>query len=485
MRRRLPTPPLPHARLPARPFARAARLPALVCLAALLLAPAGSARAEDVPDELRASPAPVTAKSLELSRAFIEATQRVRPAVVKIVSLQRGWSGRMVQDKTGSGFIISPQGHVLTNRHVVLGADQLMIQLADGRNFERLRVLGADPRSDVAILRIEGPFETPLPVAPLGDSDQLAVGEWVLAIGAPFQLESSVSAGVVSATGRTRVLGLVGTSEEFIQTDAALNPGNSGGPLVNLDGQVVGINTAIRSGSERAVANAGVGFAVPVNLARTVAISLIERGVAKRGWLGIHPVALDREALEKLSIEAQGALAIGFVEPGSPAEKAGLKVNELITKIDDRPLRDPLILQGRLAQAGPGGKVKLQVLGDGGEREVEVVLGEEPIYAYGIEVETLDAAKAVTLGLPADATGVVVTSILDGSPAARADTRNRLMPGDVIIEVQWRTGRRPIGDKTEWEQVMSLFQTAEPEVIRFVIRTREGLFQVLIGTRGR
>jgi len=458
--------------------------PAWAILAWLALCPATARAApEEVPEELRAAPPPVSEKSRELSRAFIEATRRVRPAVVKIIGLQQSWRGRWVQDKSGSGVIVSPQGHILTNRHVVLGSDRLVVQLTDGKTFENLRVLGADPRSDVAILRVEDGLDGPLPVAALGNSDALAVGEWVLAIGAPFQLESSVSAGVVSATGRTGVLGAAGASEEFIQTDAALNPGNSGGPLINLDGQVVGINTAIRSGDGGGIGNVGVGFAIPINLARTVAISLIERGVAKRGWLGIRPVALDARALEQRSIPAQGALAVGFVESGSPAARAGLRVNEVITHIDGRALRDPFILQGRLAQAGPGGRVRLRVFGDDGEREVDVVLGEEPIFSYGIEVETLDASRAVTLGLPVDASGVVVTGIVEGSPAARADTRNRLMPGDVIIEVQWRTGRRPVTDKTEWEQVMSLFSTEDPGVIRFVIRTREGLFQVLLSTR--
>ena len=463
----------------------------LAALGAFLLATlplvARPAAAKEVPSELRADPAPLSRMAKELSRPFVEAAARVSPAVVRIIKYSRPypWRRQLVQDSSGSGFIISKQGHILTNRHVVIGASRLVVQLADGRSFDQLEVIGADPRSDVAILRLTVEDPGQLPTAPLGDSDRLEVGEWVIAIGAPFQLASSVSAGIVSATGRTGVLGGQ-TSEEFIQTDAALNPGNSGGPLINLDGQVIGINTAIQSGdSGRNRANAGVGFAVPIDLARTVAISLIERGVAKRGWLGVQPAMLSAEQLQRLGIRAQGGFAIRYLQKGSPADKAGLKTNQVVTAIDGRPLSDLRLFYARLAQAGPGGTISLKVHSDDGVHKVSVELGEEPIYSYGIEVETVDREKAVALGLPPSTRGVVVTRILDGSEAGHTDSRNRLVPGDLITEIHWPRGRQAIRDKTDFERVMNLFSAQQPQTVRFVIRTPEGMFQVLLNPQRR
>jgi len=470
-------------RLPHLPFLTTTAL--AIGLLAFWLPGSRVAAAEEVPGELRAEPVTTSRATKELSRPFVEATRKVRPAVVRILNYKGpfGWRRQLVQDSSGSGMIISKQGHILTNRHVVLGATKLVVQMADGRSFDKVKVLGADPRSDVAIIRILEPGDTPLPIAPLGDSDGLEVGEWVIAIGAPFQLASSVSAGVVSAFGRTGVLG-VQTSEEFIQTDAALNPGNSGGPLVNLDGQVIGINTAIHSGeSGRNRSNAGVGFAVPINLARTVAISLIERGVAKRGWLGVQPVFKRPDELRARGIRAQGGFEIGYVQPGSPAEQAGLKSSEIVTQIDGRALTDPRLFNGRLAQAGPGGTVTLRVHNAQGERDVRIKLGEEPLYSYGIEVDELDESKASALGLPRSTRGVIVSRIRDGSEADSVDSRNRLMPGDVVTEIQWPRGRQAIQSRQDFDRVMSLFAAQQPRAIRFVIRTPEGLFQVVITSR--
>ena len=435
------------------------------------------AEGEEAPDALRDTPAKPSARARELSRPFVEATRRVRPTVVKIYNYQRrGRSLRLIA--TGSGSIISPKGHILTNRHVVLDAGQLIVELDDGRKFRNIKMIGKDPRSDVAVIRINEAGLEPLPVAQLGDSDELAVGEWVIAIGAPFQLASSVSVGVVSATGRTNVL-RQGTSQEFIQTDAALNPGNSGGPLINLDGQVVGINTAIQTGG-RSESSAGVGFAVPINLARTVAISLIEKGVAKRGWLGVglkqdsrgFVRVYTRNELKRIQIDAPSGAMIEYIQPDSPGAKSGLKRGDVITAVDGRSI---LNLHARLAQAGPGGILTLTI---GGKRDIKVTLAEERLEStYGIEVEDLDAAKAGVLGLHPSTKGVVVSRIQEQSVAARANMRNRLMPGDVITRVAWLNRVQIITTKLEFEQLMARFQSERPRFVRFYFRTKEGEYK--------
>jgi S1-C subfamily serine protease len=222
---------------------------------------------------------------------------------------------------------------------------------------------------------------------------------------------------------------------------------------------------------------------VPINLARTVAVSLIERGIAKRGWLGVQPLFLDAERLRNRGIRGQGGFEIGYVQPGSPAAQAGLKQKEIVTEIDGRAISDPRLFNGRLAQAGPGGEVTLRVHNGGKDRVVRIKLGEEPLYSYGIEVDDLDESRASALGLPPTTRGVVVTRIQDGSEADNVDSRNRLMPGDVITEIQWPRGRQAIRTSKEFAGVMNLFAAQQPRVIRFVIRTREGLFQVLITPR--
>ncbi|MHC4342072.1 MAG: trypsin-like peptidase domain-containing protein, partial [Planctomycetota bacterium] len=436
---------------------------------------------EEVPVELRELPEQASTRAKSLSRPFIEATRKVRPAVVRIVNFQSDWRGRLLPVTSGSGFLVSKEGHILTNRHVILGARKLIVELADGRLFENVKKLGEDPRSDVGIVRIEGAEEDSLPVASLGDSDSLEVGEWVIAIGAPFELESSVSVGVVSATGRTGLLRGSESAEDFIQTDAALNPGNSGGPLISLDGHVVGINTAIQTGGSGR-GNVGVGFAIPINLARTIAVSLIERGVAKRGWLGVSfgdKWVLAPE-LRRRGIDAQRGLRVERVEAGSPAEKAGLKTGEIITKVDGRSLKHFRTFIARLAQAGPGGSLELYVHGDDGDRNVSVKLGEERLRTYGIEVTDLTPARTTEIGLPRGTRGALITRILPGSVAAKADARNRLMPGDVIVLIQWRGGKVVISDKKDFDQVMARLEAEPAEVIRIILQAKDVRYQVFL-----
>lgn len=437
---------------------------------------------QDPPPELLAEPPEASSRARELSRPIVEATRKVRPAVVTIIAQGQDWRGRIRTVGSGSGFIVSADGHILTNRHV-LQRGRPLVKLQDGREFRQIRILGADSRSDVAVLKIEDPDRGKLPVAQLGDSDALEVGELVVAIGSPFELASSVSLGVVSATGRTGVHAGRGRVEEFIQTDAALNPGNSGGPLINLDGHVVGINTAIAGSTG---ANVGVGFTIPINLARTVAVSLIQTGVAKRGWLGVRGLVVSSDTLRREGIDSAGGFLIDSVEDDSPARRAGLKKNMIVLKVDGRPIKTLNILHARLAQAGPTGDVKLTVRDvDGNVRDIEVDLAEEPLSSFGIEVRTLDRKSRRELELPADAWGVQVTNIRPGSVAAQVDEANRLLPGDVIVRIDWWRERRTIRNEAAFRKVMEELRDNPPPWVQFVILTKEGYFRVAFNIPGR
>ncbi len=423
------------------------------------------ASGEDAPKELVAEPLPPTRSAKDISRPMIQATRRVRPAVVRILGYRRDWRGGMRVIQSGSGFVFSKSGHILTNRHVISGSTQLSVHMDDGRTFEKIRVLGADSRSDVAVIKILDAGNKPVPVAPLGDSDALEVGELVLAIGAPYELASSVSLGVVSATGRAGLIGGRGTnaSEDFIQTDAALNRGNSGGPLVNMDGQVVGINTAIQGATG---ANVGVGFSIPINLARAIAISLVERGVAKRGFLGVRGDFV------------KGGIIVRSVVPNSPAADAGVRANDVITAVDGRVLKDSRVLAARLAQTGPGGVLNISVRTGKESRDISVRLGEEKTASFGIEVESLEPTRARELGLDPRTRGVVVTRVSPGSTAGAANSRNRLLPGDVITEVLWPGGRRSIRERADFSDVMQAFTDSMPREVHFIVNTPEGRFRV-------
>ncbi len=460
----------------------------LVC-GTLLLGPRIAAGAE-APPELRAPPARPTTTAKELSRPLIEATKKVSPAVVKIVGYGRGLGGQRRQVVSGSGFIISKEGHILTNRHVLeqllraLRGDRLAdfqgnleVQLPDGRVFNKIKLLGADNRNDVAVIQSLDEHKGDWPVAALGDSDDLEVGELVIAIGSPFELESSVSYGVVSATGRTGLYTGRGGGEDFIQTDAALNPGNSGGPLINLDGQVVGINTAIQGTTGN---NVGVGFSIPINLARTVAIGLIETGEARRGWLGVHGVVLSAAELERLKIDSPPGFRVLRVDADSPAARAGIPAEATMVEVDGRPLRDLNVLQARLAQAGPGGRVRITYVASGQRRSVDVDVAEEPVYTYGIEVRDLDPARARALGLPPGTQGVEVTRIQEGSVADQRDEANRLLPGDVILQVRWAGNGARIESQESFERVMRLLGEWRVPAILFLLVTKDGYYRVTL-----
>ncbi|OLC16143.1 MAG: hypothetical protein AUH29_05940 [Candidatus Rokubacteria bacterium 13_1_40CM_69_27] len=332
----------------------------------------------------------------------------------------------------GSGFIIHPDGYVVTNNHVVDGATETKVRLSDGRELPA-KVLGRDARTDLVLLKIDA---TGLPAIPLGDSSQLQVGEPVMAIGNPFGLEQTVTTGIVSATGR--VIG-EGPYDDFIQTDASINPGNSGGPLINARGQAVGINTAIVSQSGGSV---GIGFAIPVNLAKPVLTQLAATGHMVRGYLGVAIQRVTPELARSFGLsEARGALVTSVVE-GSPAMTAGLKPGDVIVEYEGHTLARAEDLPRAVAATPVGRQVTLAVVRGGkpvtlSARVVRLSEAEEPATpeakgrpALGLAVQTLTPQLAQELGLP-DRSGALVRGVEDGSPAAAAGVQ----PGDVIAEV--------------------------------------------------
>ncbi len=338
------------------------------------------------------------------------------------------------QTAQGSGFIISQEGYILTNNHVVDEAEKVEVELADGRTLEA-KIIGTDPESDVAVLKIDAGKQ---PYLELADSDALEVGEWVLAIGNPLGLSHTVTAGIVSAKGRSS-LGLA-TLENFIQTDAAINFGNSGGPLINLDGKVVGINTAIVGSS----GNIGIGFAIPINMAKHVYDQLIEGGSVEHGFLGVMPETLtsDKAPFFELDENAKGVL-ITEVTEGSPAEKGGIKHNDVVVELNGEPVESADIFRNRIAMLKPGSTVKLVVWRDGKRKNLTVELGKRPSIAelsgdlkpetvdvLGFTVQNLTEETAARYGYEGQS-GVVVDEVEPGSEAAR----NGIVSGTLIKEV--------------------------------------------------
>jgi|LGOV01.1.fsa_nt_gb serine protease Do len=338
------------------------------------------------------------------------------------------------QRSLGSGFIISADGYILTNEHVVKGADEIKVKLADGRTFTA-ELQGGDSKLDLALLKIDTGAEK-LPVASLGDSETLKVGEWVMAIGNPFGLAQTVTVGIVSAKGR--VIG-AGPYDDFIQTDASINPGNSGGPLFNVKGEVVGINTAIVAGGQ------GIGFAIPVDIARDVIAQLRETGQVVRGWLGVMVQALTEELAASFGLQqAKGAL-VTEVTADSPADRAGILRGDVILSVNDRMVDEMNDLPKQVAALPVGKRARITVFRDGKERQLEVTiarLGDEAKVADGPS----ETEEKLGLGLvdPSpelqrrygleDSRGALVTAITAGSPAAEAG----LQAGDLIIEANSR-----------------------------------------------
>ena len=356
---------------------------------------------------------------------------------------QGGGNGPDVQSQRslGSGFIVDKDGYILTNRHVIEGADKIQVTLADGKRFDA-KLVGKDARTDVALLKIEP--KTTLTVLNLGDSDQTDVGEWVMAVGNPFGLSgNSVTVGVVSFKGRPLPLNTQGNTNpvEMIQTDASINPGNSGGPLLNTRGEVIGINTLIIT--QGLPQSAGVGFAVPINVAKEILPQLREKGRVVRGWLGvvIQPVSEDMAKSLRMD-QAKGAI-IADVTRDSPAEKAGLKPGDVVVTADGRAIEDSSALSRYIASKPPGSTVRLQILRNGAPSTMSLTLGtfpdedarEEAAEArggqMGMTLRDLTPSMAEQLGLPRGTQGVVVASVEAGEAAEDAG----LQRGDVIVSV--------------------------------------------------
>ena len=323
----------------------------------------------------------------------------------------------------GSGFIISEDGYILTSNHVVGGADKIVVTLQDGKKFDDAKVIGTDPESDVALIKVEGEN---LPVIELGDSDALDIGEWVIAVGSPFGLQATVTVGVVSA--KSRGVGLA-EYEDFIQTDAAINPGNSGGPLLNIEGKAIGLNTAIFSQSGGYM---GIGFAIPINLARSITDQLKKSGKVTRGYLGIemHPDKITPELAEAFGLKNNKGVLIAKVRSDSPADKAGLKRHDIIVEMDGETVEDWQSFRNIVAMLEPGKKVTLNIFRDDRKEEIEVEIGslEESQIALGVsdvakklglQVQDLTDELARRFGYEGTK-GVIVTEVTDSSPADRA-----------------------------------------------------------------
>jgi serine protease Do len=347
----------------------------------------------------------------------------------------------------GSGVIVTSDGYIVTNNHVVDEADQVTVSLQDNREFNA-KVVGKDAQSDIAVLKIEA---SGLPFISFGDSDTVQVGDIVLALGNPFGIGQTVTMGIVGATHRNTPM-QIGAYEDFIQTDAAINPGNSGGALVNMKGELIGINTAILS---RSGGNQGVGFAIPAKMAHNVMEQIIKHGKVSRGFLGvsIQPVNSDIAKQFKLPGEPRGAL-VGDVTPDSPADKAGIKAGDIITEINGARVVDSANLRVRVASLMPGTTARLKLYRDGQEREVSVVLGSQP----GEPATTSSAGPAngdgPRLGVSVEPasrsgrgrTGLLITNVAPGSAADEAGLR----PGDIILEVN----RKPVSDPAEFQQMV-------------------------------
>ncbi len=432
----------------------------------------------------------------DLNSAFVELAENARPSVVtiftdKVVKTQTSpfaspffndpfreffgddFFGRFFRPQPpreeerhlrgmGSGVIVSPDGYILTNNHVVRDADKVKVMFIDGRKVDA-EIIGTDAKTDIAVIKVKENNLTPIE---LGDSEQLRVGEWVIAIGSPLSenLAHTVTAGIVSAKGRSNLR--LADYEDFIQTDAAINPGNSGGALINLDGKLVGINTAIatQSGGFQ-----GIGFAVPINMARAVMDALIEHGKVVRGWLGIYIQDIDETMAQAMDLPRSGGALVSDVTEDGPAAKAGLKAGDVILKLDGEPVKNVTQLRNEIASRAPGSKVELTIYRDGKEKTIAVELGQLPEEAptpqarrstfekLAFSVQALDRNLADRYGYDADEKGVVITEIRPGSEAYAAGLRE----GDLIKEIN----RRPVRSLRDFSEAVEDLKSGDTVLV--------------------
>lgn len=373
----------------------------------------------------------------------------------------------------GSGVIIDDSGIILTNNHVVAGAGEVMVRTHDGREFVATDVW-TDPKTDLAVVKIDAPED--LKAATLGNSDEIAIGDWVLALGQPFGLESSVTAGIISAMHRG--IGIT-DRENFLQTDAAINPGNSGGPLVNLHGEVVGINTAIHS---RSGGNDGIGFAIPSNLARWVGDQLVSTGTVKRAYLGVGIQPVTQALAKQLSVKPRSGVVVTEVFPNTPAADAGLQTGDVIVKFGNETVNTPQGLQLAVERSSVGSEVVLEVVRDGKSIELTYTAQQQPndfetkalgkkqsaepksMNQLGLEIAPLGSDVAEKLGVDASE-GVVITSVANGSPADEAG----LSPGMVIVEAN----RTKVNSPAEFEKVL-VAASEDSDSLLLLVRSERG-----------
>ncbi len=430
-----------------------------------------------------------------LSSPFTGLAKRVVPAVVSVESKKmmthprvsgpegdmfrrlfpdRGGEGdgQIEVPSSGSGFIIDAAGYIFTNDHVVNGSDELNVHLGDGRTYPA-RLVGTDPGTDVAVLKIEpAAGDAPLPVLPLGDSDEVAVGDWAIAIGNPLgELEGTLTVGVVSAKGRKdlRIAGGGPVYQDFIQTDASINFGNSGGPLVNVRGEVVGINSAINPSAQ------GLGFTIPINMARKVGVELIRSGTVRRGYLGIIPQEVTADIREAWEMPDLHGILVGSVEGDTPAKEAGLEVGDVILDFNSKRVTNVPDFRAVVADAGVGVDVPVRYLRDGKESRIHVVLAERPDtmepppsrqatpegHWLGATAEDITSDLARRYDLTSK-DGVVVTEVEAMSPAQRGGLRE----GDVILELN----RTRIGDRDDLDQALEAAREAGKPMVFLVQR---------------
>jgi serine protease Do len=389
--------------------------------------------------------------------------------------------GQQKVTSLGSGVIVSKEGHIVTNYHVLNGTNDVTVQLSDGREA-KARIVGTDAQIDLAVLKVDLPNLIPLS---LGDSDKVKVGQIVMAIGNPFGLEESVSQGIISAKDRRA---MNDSQVEFFQTDTAINPGNSGGPLVNIRGEVIGINSAIYSQSG---GNQGIGFAIPSNVVKAAMRSIISKGRVIRGYLGVAIQAVTKEIAEQFKLDSVRGAIVTDVTPGSPAEKAGIIRGDVIRKVNDYDVKDTISLVNRIAEADVGSSLKIDLVRDGELKSVTAQVAEQPadlvarlnrnqgdpgqsresqdgLFA-GVQVQNLTQRLRSEANVPATVSGVIVTGVDPGSPVAQ-----QIRPGDVIEQIN----RQPVPDVNAFERVVGQLDQDTPVLVTMA-RNRQQSFVVL------